>query len=105
MAAILGWLAPALALLAGAGFRVATRLIGSRGAQLAVAGVGGATLAGGGLGIPGVDLFPDGDRPGRRRRRRRALSQGDRDDIAFIAATISNVAAGKFAVMLATRAR
>lgn len=62
-----------------------------------------ATGAGlGQIGIPGVDLFPDDARP-RRRRRRRALTQGDRNDIAFIAATISSAAAGKFAVQIASR--
>lgn len=41
----------------------------------------------------------------RRRRRRRALSQGDKNDIAFIAATVSKSAAGTFATQLAARSR
>jgi len=41
----------------------------------------------------------------RRRRRRQALTQGDRNAIAFIAATISKAAAGSFAVQLVTRSR
>jgi len=101
------WIGPAVGLLAGAGLlagRVAGRLFGGRGARTALAVAGGAALGAGGLGIPGVDLFPEEEEK-KRRRRRRALSQGDRDDISFIAATISSVAAGKFAVMLATRAR
>jgi len=53
----------------------------------------------GGLQLPGVGAARG------RRRRRRALSQGDRDDIAFIAATINTTTAGKFAVALATRSR
>ncbi len=73
------------------------------------AGVGtGIELAGlGGEGIPflpaSLDPFESGRKP--RRRRRRALSQGDRDDISFIAATINPTVAGKFAVALATRSR
>jgi len=104
------WIAPALALIATLGIQAAKRVVGivggSRAAQFALAagGIGAIGAATGALGIPGVDLFPNGEEK-RRRRRRRALSQGDRDDIAFIAATISSSAAGKFAVMLATRAR
>lgn len=41
----------------------------------------------------------------RRRRRRQALTQGDRNSIAFIAATVSKRAAGEFAVQLVTRSR
>jgi len=60
----------------------------------------------GGAGALAVSAFDDdGDPLKRRRRRRRTLSQGDRDDISFIAATINTAAAGRFAVALATRAR
>lgn len=102
---LLPWLGPAFALLAAAGLTIGRRVIGGRAVTALAAGGAGALIGSGALGIPGVDIFPDGDDMRRRRRRRRALSQGDRDDIAFIAATISQSAAGKFAVMLATRAR
>jgi len=39
----------------------------------------------------------------RRRRRRRALTQSDRDDIAFIAATLGDTTGRKFALVLASR--
>ncbi len=87
------WIISALALLAG----------------LSAGGEGDLLPIGGG-GIPflpaGLDPFETarGDLK-RRRRRRRALSQGDRDDISFIAATINPTVAGKFAVALATRSR
>ena len=55
----------------------------------------------------GLDIFAPGRgrEHGKRRRRRRALTQSDRNDIAFIAATIGKTAAGSFAVQLATRSR
>jgi len=59
----------------------------------------------------GIDIFApsrgtaDPGEGTRRRRRRRALTQSDRNDIAFIAGIISKVAAGNFAVQLATRSR
>lgn len=65
---------------------------------------GGTVAAGQGL----FDFLPfvgDGEEKVRRRRRRRALTQSDRNDIAFIAATIGKAAAGSFAVQLATRSR
>lgn len=40
-----------------------------------------------------------------RHRRKRALTNGDRADIAFIAATVSKAAAGTFAAQLAARSR
>lgn len=59
-----------------------------------------------GLALPDpFDVFGGDDDKPKRRRRRRALTQSDRNDIAFIAATISKVAAGSFAVQLATRSR
>lgn len=58
--------------------------------------------------LPGLgESFPswgDDDKK-KRRRRRRALTQGDRNDIAFVAATINKTVAGAFAVQLATRSR
>jgi len=56
----------------------------------------------GGISLPFQD---DPGRGGRRRRRKRALTNSDRDDIAFIAATIGKTAAGSFAVQLVTRSR
>lgn len=38
-----------------------------------------------------------------RRRRRRALTQSDKNDIAFIAATLGDTAARKFALIIAAR--
>ena len=61
-------------------------------------GLGGALS---GLGIPGVDLFPDGKK--RRRRRRRALTASDRADIAFIAGLLGTTAGKNFALTIATR--
>ena len=48
-----------------------------------------------GIGIPGFG----GKKP--RRRRRRALTHSDKDDIAFIAATVGETTARKFALLLA----
>lgn len=57
-----------------------------------------------GIGIPGIDLFPDKDGP-KRRRRRRALTQGDRDDLAYIVGLLGAPAGKQFALTLAGRAR
>ena len=60
------------------------------------------------FGIAGIGEGRQVDAQGRiirRRRRRRALTNSDRNDIAFIAATIGKSAAGSFAVQLATRSR
>jgi len=75
-----------------------------------------ATFLGGGGRVPeaggGIPFLPEFLDPFetraekvKRRRRRRALTQSDRNDIAFIAATIGKSAAGSFAVQLATRSR
>jgi len=45
--------------------------------------------------------FPFGKKPMKRRRRRRALTHSDKDDIAFIAATVGETTARKFALLLA----
>lgn len=72
-------------------------------ARAALTGVtAGGLLPGlGGIGIPGVDLFPDDTK--RRRRRRRALTASDRADIAFIAGTLDKSAAKSFALIIAAR--
>ncbi len=67
-------------------------------ALLTGTGIGGVL---GGVGIPGVDLFPDGER--RRRRRRRALTASDRADIAFIEATLGKAAGRSFAMLVVSR--
>jgi len=82
------WLASALRLLVGTAPR----------ALATGAGVG--ALFGGG--IPGVDLFPNGDKP-RRRRRRRALTASDRADIAFIAGMLGQPAGRQFAMLIGSR--
>lgn len=57
----------------------------------------------------GFSIFAPRDRTeatkGHRHRRRRALTNSDRADIAFIAATVSKAAAGTFAAQLAARQR
>lgn len=57
----------------------------------------------------GFSLFAPRDRTvaakGGRRRRRRSLTQGDRDDILFLASIVSKAEAGRFATALATRSR
>jgi len=72
--------------------------IGTPGRAL-VTGVGAGLLTPG-LGIPGVDLFPD--RP-RRRRRRRALTASDRADIGFITGLLGKPAGKEFAIVISTR--
>jgi len=93
------WLIGALALLRGIGPRVLP--LARRAALPAAAGVAGSLVAGGGLGIPGVDLFPDELK--RRRRRRRALTASDRADIAFIESILGKAAGKSFAMIIATR--
>jgi len=94
-----GWILTALQLLA----RLAPRAGGlaRRGAlPFGAAAIGSAV----GLpGIPGIDLFPDDDKP-KRRRRRRALTASDRADIAFIESILGKSAGKSFAMIIATRA-
>jgi len=71
--------------------------------RAAITGVGVGSLLGGGPGIPGIDLFPDGSGRRRRRRRRRALTASDRADIAFIAGLLGTTAGKNFALTIATR--
>lgn len=87
------WIITAMALLRGLTPRLAGPLA-TRVALPAGAGVGGALL--GGL------LTGDGD-VSRRRRRRRALTQSDRNDIAFITATLGATAGKQFAMIIASR--
>jgi len=97
------WLIGALALISGFVARSGGgRALARRAAPAALAGVGGAVLGAGGPGIPGLDLFPDDEKP-RRRRRRRALTASDRADIAFIEATLGKAAGKSFAMIIATR--
>ncbi len=83
------WIASALRLLAGSPARALTT------------GAGLGALAGG-IGIPGVDLFPDEEKK-RRRRRRRALTASDRADIAFIAGMLGQPAGRQFAMLIGSR--
>ncbi len=92
------WLIAALALLRGAAARAAP--LARRAAVPAAAGLAGSAAFG--VGIPGIDLFPDGDKP-RRRRRRRALTASDRADIAFIESILGKAAGKSFAMIIATR--
>ena len=98
------WLISALASLRGLGAAggLVTRATGR--ALVGTRGRAAVTAGGAGLALPGF-LGGGDDAFVRRRRRRRALTQGDRNDIAFIAAIISKAAAGSFAVQLATRSR
>ena len=91
------WMLAALALLAP----LAGRAIPLARRALPFAGAAGAGALAGGIGIPGVDLFPD-DKP-KRRRRRRALTASDRADIAFIAGLLGTTAGKNFALTIATR--
>jgi len=93
------WLIAALALLAPTVSRVVGSQIVRRGAVPALAGAAG--LAAGNIGIPGVDLFPNGEP--KRRRRRRALTASDRADIAFIESILGKAAGKSFAMIIATR--
>lgn len=89
----------ALALLARAGVVGRTALVGGTGRAL-ITGASVGALAGG-VGIPGVDLFPDMKK--RRRRRRRALTASDRADIGFITGLLGPTAGKNFAITIATR--
>jgi len=89
----------ALALLARAGIAGRAALVGTP-ARAALTGLGAGSLLGGG--IPGVDLFPDGEKK-RRRRRRRALTASDRADIGFITGLLGPTAGKNFAITIATR--
>jgi len=93
------WLIGALALLRGLGTRALP--LARRAALPVAAGAAGSLALGGGLGIPGVDLFPDELK--RRRRRRRALTASDRADIAFIESILGKAAGKSFAMIIATR--
>jgi len=94
------WMIGALALLRGLGPRLLPAV--RRGALPAAAGVAGGVL--GNVGIPGIDLFPDGGEAApRRRRRRRALTASDRADIAFIESILGKAAGKSFAMIIATR--
>jgi len=76
----------ALVALARAGLIAARAAVGgARGGVPLVAGVGTGLALSGGIGIPGVDLFPGfgGGQP-RRRRRRRMLTASDLRDAAAI---------------------
>jgi len=53
----------------------------------------------------GFSLVGGREEKPRRRRRRVALTMGDRNAIAFIAGIVSKKAAGEFAVALSTRSR
>lgn len=57
-----------------------------------------------GAGAAGFALGDLGDQVPRRRRRRRALTMSDRNDIAFIAATLGAPAGKQFALIIASRA-
>jgi len=82
------WLAAAMRLLIGTPFRALAT------------GTGLGTLLPD-IGLPGIDLFPNG-KP-RRRRRRRALTASDRADIAFIAGMLGQPAGRQFAMLIGSR--
>ena len=91
------WLIQAIAAAARLGARQAA------GTPLRALGTGlGVGSLVGGVGIPGIDLFPDDDKP-KRRRRRRALTASDRADIAFIQATLGQAAGKSFAMLVVSR--
>jgi len=84
----------ALALLARA-------TVGTRARALLTGGTVGAI--GQAVGLPGVDLFGNGDEKKKRRRRRRALTASDRADIGFITGLLGPTAGKNFAITIATR--
>lgn len=98
------WLLMALRLIAaglagGAAFETGQQLVGQippGGGE----GFGLPTLES--AGFPGIPFF-GGRKP--RRRRRRALTHTDKDDIAFLAATVGEPTARKFALLLASHHR
>jgi len=97
------WIGSALRMLAGG-------LALGAGAEAATALIPGGIAPSFGAGGP--DVFVGGPKKHplfhehvHRRRRRRALTQGDRDDISFIKGMISAAAAKDFAVALGARAR
>lgn len=90
------WLVAALRLIAGgfgagAAFQGGQALVSTGGAAGPVPGLSDLFLN-----IPGI-----GEERKPRRRRRRALTHSDKDDIAFIAATVGEPTARKFALLLA----
>lgn len=95
------WLLMALKLIAaglggGAAFEVGQQLAGQE------------PTSGGGFGLPSLGLNGFGTVFGehkKRRRRRRALTHTDKDDIAFLAATVGEPTARKFALLLASHHR
>lgn len=100
------WLLQALRLLAvgavgGAGWEAGQRIVGPvdprTGSPELFAEARGWDWGDGG-GIGGVIR-------GRRKRRRRALTYQDKDDIAFLAATVGEPTARKFALLLASKSR
>ena len=92
----------ALALIARGTATIRSAALGTP-ARAGLTGLGVGSLLGGGPGIPGIDLFPDGGRR-RRRRRRRALTASDRADIGFITGLLGTTAGKNFAITIATRA-
>lgn len=93
------WLVSALALLGARFGGPAVGALARRVAPTAI-GVGGGIAAGELIG----GLF-DGDGRPQRRRRRRALTQSDRNDIAFITATLGAPAGKQFAMIIASQGR
>jgi len=76
-------------------------LIGTRARSLLTGATAGAI--GSSVGIPGIDLFGNGDEKKKRRRRRRALTASDRADIGFITGLLGPTAGKNFAITIATR--
>jgi len=95
------FIASALAMLARTGGLARSAAFGTP-ARAGLTGLGVGTLLPGasGLGIPGIDLFPDKKR---RRRRRRALTASDRADIGFITGLLGKAAGKEFSIVIATR--
>lgn len=95
------FLASALALLARGSTVARSQLFGTP-TRAALTGTAiGSLVPGFGGGIPGVDLFPDGVR--RRRRRKRALTASDRADIGFLTALLGKTAGKELAIQIVTR--
>lgn len=90
-----------IALAARAVARVGALTLGSPARRAGTAALAGLGLGTGVLGIPGVDLFPNGNGKGRRRRRRKMFTDGD---LAQFAAAGALVSKGHVAALMMIRA-
>ena len=98
--------------IAAAGARALLARVFGQVGRVAAGGVGRRAITGSVVGVTGAGLLglggdgDDGDGRGgifRRRRRKRALTASDKNDIAFITATLGETTGRKFALLIAAR--